>query len=69
MNCDRCNKPVDMASVNENDQMEEFPGLFSGHRLCFGITMGMWVLTQDDRESAIRVANALTRDLVIPGKE
>jgi hypothetical protein len=61
--CDRCNKPVDMASKDEDDRAAMLPGLFFGHNLCFGITMGIWVLTQDDRTWAFKVAE-LARKVV-----
>ena len=61
--CDRCKDPVDMASKHPDDRAAIFPGLFFGHKLCFGITLGVWVLTQDDREQAIRIADSLERQV------
>jgi hypothetical protein len=52
-----------MTSKDEDDRAAMLPGLFFGHNLCFGITMGIWVLTQDDRTWAFKVAE-LARKVV-----
>ena len=56
--CDRCNRVVKKSGRGEDSRVDWMG--WKGHRLCWEIWLGMWVMTQEDRVGALSFVDSIT---------